>query len=161
MEYGCWIYQWIDTDVMWILAKLVDYEKSHKWSKWIMWISYVSKWNFGSILSNCVKRNIEKSIRLIHGWIRNIMAKIRWYKGETNVYGLLKGHLTQLVGENKTSMYFGSLSMSFESIIDITKKVTSLVSFIASIVFNNSFGMENHIYWTFEWNMRGGQSIDS
>jgi len=40
--------------------------------------------------------------------------------------------------------------MSFGSTTDIIKKVPSLVSLIASIVFNNSCVVENHIYWTFE-----------
>jgi len=60
------------------------------------------------------------------------------------------GHLTQLMREKKTSMYFGSLVMSFGAIIDITKKVPSLMSFITFIVFNNSFGVENGIYWNCE-----------
>jgi len=62
----------------------------------------------------------------------------------------LNGPLAQLIREKKTSMYFGSLVMNFKSIIDITKKVSSLVSFITYIVFNDSFGMENHTYWTCE-----------
>ena len=45
---------------------------------------------------------------------------------------------------------FFELITSFKSIIDITWKVSSMVTLITSIVFNNSFGTENHIYWTFE-----------
>ena len=37
--------------------------------------------------------------------------------------------------------------MSFESTMDFTKKIPSLLSFIASIVFNNSVRVENYIYW--------------
>jgi len=40
------------------------------------------------------------------------------------------GYLTQLMGENKTSKHFGSLNMSFKSIIDITKKVPCLESIV-------------------------------
>jgi len=47
--------------------------------------------------------------------------------------------------EEKTSMHFEELNYDFESIIDIKKKVLTLVSFIASIVFNDLFGVENHI----------------
>ena len=54
-----------------------------------------------------------------------------------------KGVFSSIMIEKKTSMHFRSLIMSFGSIIDITKKVPSLVSFIASIVLNNSFGVEN------------------
>jgi len=50
-----------------------------------------------------------------------------------------------LIREKKTSMHFGSLIMTFESIIDIIRKVLSLMSILASIVFNNLFEMENHI----------------
>jgi len=39
-------------------------------------------------------------------------------------------------------MYFGSLLMSFESIRDFTKKIQSLLSLIASVVFNNSIEVE-------------------
>jgi len=45
------------------------------------------------------------------------------------------------------SMHFGSLLVSFESISDIIKKASSLVSLMASIEFNNSFGVENHFYY--------------
>jgi len=41
--------------------------------------------------------------------------------------------------EKKTSMRSGSSTKSFESIIDITKKVPSFGSLVASIVFDNSF----------------------
>jgi len=42
--------------------------------------------------------------------------------------------------ENKERKYaFWSLIMSFKLIIDITKKIPSLVSVIISIVFNGSF----------------------
>jgi len=37
--------------------------------------------------------------------------------------------------------------MSFESISNITKKVSSFMALIASIVFNDSFEAEIHIYW--------------
>jgi len=50
--------------------------------------------------------------------------------------------------------------MSFEPIIDIPSKVLSLVSFIASIMFNNSFRVENHTGWSFEQNLKSGESND-
>ena len=50
------------------------------------------------------------------------------------------GHLAQLMREKKTSMHVGNLTKSFESVINITKQVLSLVSLIAFIMFNNSFG---------------------
>jgi len=51
--------------------------------------------------------------------------------------------------EKKTSMYFGSLVMSFKSVINITKKVSSLVSFITYIVFNDLFRVEcdSYVVW--------------
>ena len=33
-----------------------------------------------------------------------------------------------------------------KAIMDFTKKVTIFVSLLASIVFNDSFGIKNHIY---------------
>jgi len=50
------------------------------------------------------------------------------------------GHLAQVRREKKTSMYFGSLVMSFESIMGFIKKLLS-----PSMVFNNSFGAKNCI----------------
>jgi len=53
--------------------------------------------------------------------------------------------------EKKTSMHFGSLLMSFKSIIDIIKKVPSLVSFIVSIAMTHLgwkailFGLINEV----------------
>jgi len=47
--------------------------------------------------------------------------------------------------KKKQSIQFGILFMSFESIIDFTKKIPSLVSLIASMVFNDSFGVESYI----------------
>ena len=58
------------------------------------------------------------------------------------------------------SMHIACLIKSFESIINIVNKVPSLVILIASIVFNNSFGVENHIYWLSEWNMRSEENND-
>jgi len=51
--------------------------------------------------------------------------------------------------------------MSFNSIIDTTAKVSSLVRLMASIVFNDLCGMENHTYWTFEWSVKSAKSSDS
>ena len=48
--------------------------------------------------------------------------------------------------------------MSFESISNITKKLSSLVTLTASVGFNDSFAVENHIYWIWEWYMGSGQS---
>jgi len=47
-------------------------------------------------------------------------------------------------------MQFGSLIKSFESLMDITKKIPSLMSLIASMVINNLFGVKNCIEWTSE-----------
>ena len=47
--------------------------------------------------------------------------------------------------EKKKNMHFGSLIMSFESFVDITKKAPSLGSLIAFIEINNLFVMKNHI----------------
>jgi len=47
--------------------------------------------------------------------------------------------------ERKEDNYslLGAYIMGFESIMDFTKKIPSLVSLIASIVFNNSTGVDN------------------
>ena len=45
--------------------------------------------------------------------------------------------------KKKTSIQFRSLFMSFESVMDFTKKKTSLVSLIASIEFNDSLGLNS------------------
>ena len=44
------------------------------------------------------------------------------------------------MGKKKTSIHLGSLLMSFESIMDFSKKITRLVSLIASIEFNGLLG---------------------
>ena len=63
---------------------------------------------------------------------------------------ILNGLLTSLWRAKKINMHFGSLIMSLEAIMDITKQVPNLVSVIASIVFNASFRVKNHIYQAFE-----------
>ena len=40
---------------------------------------------------------------------------------------------------------FGSLLVNLESIMDFTKKMSSLLSLLASIVFNDLFGLKNCI----------------
>jgi len=58
------------------------------------------------------------------------------------------GHLVPLWREKKTIIYFGRLHMSFESNLNFTKKITNLLTLIASIVFNNSIrivGLVNEI----------------
>jgi len=44
--------------------------------------------------------------------------------------------------------------MSFESIIHFMKEVSSLGSLIASIAFDNLFGVENLIHWASERNIK-------
>ena len=51
------------------LPELVNYGHSYMWSKWWVWIKYVSKWVYGSISSNYVKRNVEKKCKFVHGVI--------------------------------------------------------------------------------------------
>ena len=51
-----------------------------------------------------------------------------------------------LINEKEEDEYTNwELFMSFESFMDFAKKMPSLVSLIASIEFNDSFGMEFHI----------------
>ena len=47
--------------------------------------------------------------------------------------------------EKKRNMHFGSLIISFESLMDVTKKVPILGSLIAFIGTNNLFGVKNCI----------------
>ena len=46
--------------------------------------------------------------------------------------------------ERKENKYVFWELMSFESIMDFKKKITTLVSLIAHIVFNNSFRMKHY-----------------
>ena len=71
------------------------------------------------------EKNIKKIYEIDHG----VIFFIFWPK-----YGVIRrnicswilvGHLGQLMREKKTSIYFGSQITSFESIIDITRKVPS------------------------------------
>jgi len=48
------------------------------------------------------------------------------------------GAIDSINERKEESMHFGRLIIIFGSIIDITKKVPSFVSLLASIVFNNS-----------------------
>jgi len=50
----------LKVEVVWVLPKLVDYGKSHKWPKEAVWFNNASKWVHGSMLSDYVKRSIEK-----------------------------------------------------------------------------------------------------
>jgi len=45
---------------------------------------------------------------------------------------------------------FDSLNKSSESLIGIIQKLPSLVTLTASIEIHNSFGVKNHIYWTYD-----------
>jgi len=71
----------------------------------------------------------------------SILCQYKVLKEGNNCTWILMGHLVQIWGEKKTTIYFGSFLMSFDSIIDITKKALSLEILIASIVLNNSFGV--------------------
>ena len=75
-----------------------------------------------------------------------------------NCSHILKGLLAWLIREKKTSKYFGSSIISFESISNITKKLPSLPTLINSTVLHESFGVENHIYWLWKWSIRTGES---
>jgi len=53
--------------------------------------------------------------------------------------------------ERKEDNYgFWEPTYEFELIMDFTKKIPSLVSLIAYVMFNNSLGLGNYIYWTCE-----------
>jgi len=58
-------------------------------------------------------------------------------------------------------MHFGGLIKRFQSIIDIAKKVQSVIGLTIFIVYGNLFGLENYIRWTYEWNLRSGEGNDS
>ena len=47
-------------------------------------------------------------------------------------------------------MHFGGLIKRFQSIIDIAKKVQSVIGLTIFIVYGNLFGLENYIRWTYE-----------
>ena len=51
----------------------------------------------------------------------------------------------RFIREKKKSMHFGSLIMSFESLMDIAKKVPCLGSLTAFIGINNQFGVKDSI----------------
>jgi len=46
-------------------------------------------------------------------------------------------------GEKKMCMYIGGLFMSYASVMNFIKKITSFMSLLASILFNDSFGISN------------------
>jgi len=52
------------------------------------WVDYANKWAFGSILNAYIKWNVEYSMRLVVALFWVCWAKIRSFKGETNVYKL-------------------------------------------------------------------------
>ena len=49
----------LENDVVWILPNLGDYGRSNKWSKEVVWFINASKWVYGSILGDYVKKNIS------------------------------------------------------------------------------------------------------
>jgi len=56
------------------------------------------------------------------------------------------GAFSFIYGERRTRIYiFGSLLMSFISIMDFSKEIPSLLSLIDSIVFNNSIRVKLHL----------------
>jgi len=63
-------------------------------------------------------------------------------QGGNNYSGTKMGHVAQRWTEKKMSRCFRSLLKSFEWTVDCTKKVSSLVTLIASIEFNDLFGMK-------------------
>jgi len=46
-------------DGSWTLPNLVDYEKFHLWAREVVWINYGNNEVCGSILRDCVKKNIK------------------------------------------------------------------------------------------------------
>ena len=51
------------------------------------------------------------------------------------------GAFGSIVGEKKMCMYIGSLFMSYASVMNFIKIITIFMSLLASIAFNDSFGM--------------------
>ena len=49
------------------------------------------------------------------------------------------------MGKKRTSIHLGSLLMSFESIMDLSKEISSLLSLIASIEFNDLVSLTSTI----------------
>ena len=103
-----------------------------------LWIKDVSIWAYGSIVSNCVKKEYWLLGKIYHRviWCTMGQNKIIWGKNEYS--WTFMELLAWLMREKKTSTHFRSLFMSFELIIDFTKKIPSLVSLIVSIEFNDS-----------------------
>jgi len=71
------------------------------------------------------------------------MDKIRSRKGKSTFVNL-KGHATRLWREKKTSTYYESLFMCYELMMDFTKKISSLVNLITSIMFGDLFALEKY-----------------
>jgi len=80
--------------------------------------------------------------KIDHGVILCVFGQNKATKGGKYLW-IVMGHLIQLGREKKTSIYFESSLICFESIMDFTKKIQSSVSLIAFIVFSNSIGVEN------------------
>jgi len=73
--------------VMWILRKGLNYGNFHMWPKWFVSIKCISEF-MGEFWVIMWGEILKKHISLIMGWFLWILAKIRWYKGESNVHGL-------------------------------------------------------------------------
>ena len=83
--------------------------------------------------------------------ILSVMGQSKVIQG-WNKFMDFNGAIDSINERKEESMHFGRLIIIFGSIIDITKKVPSFVSLVASIVFNNS---------STEWNMWSAESNDS
>jgi len=128
----------------------VNYGKSQTRLTEAIWINDVSIWAYRSTMSNCVKKEYWLLSKIYHGVIWCTMGQNKITSGGKEYSWTFMELLAWLIREKKTSIHFGSLFMSFESIMDFTKKIPSIVSLIASIEFNDSFRVQFYIQWTYE-----------
>ena len=59
------------------------------------------------------------------------------------------GHLAQLWKQKKTRIYVGNSFRSYENNYGVYKENIKFMSLIGSVMFNDSFGVKNCIYWTY------------
>ena len=83
-------------DVMWVLPKLVEDRKSHKWAKEIVWINDVSKWFHGTISSDYMYKNIKKMSKFDHDVIFEFFGQNNINKGKRQRLIDLKGAFTSI-----------------------------------------------------------------
>jgi len=83
---------------------------------------------------------------------------IAWLELGGERYRFSKVGLQTVIWRKKENMTFGNTIRSFYIIMDIAKKLQSLVSSWTLIMYRSSNGLENWVTWASKWNLRSGES---